>query len=69
MKVLWESVLCANHFKLDNLFIIVDRNNFQQTGENKSIMDLKNLKSKFKKVLGVKLLKLMVMILKKYINH
>ena len=35
------SVLCANHFKLDNLFIIVDRNNFQQTGENKSIMDLK----------------------------
>ena len=44
----WESVLCANHFKLDNLFIIVDRNNFQQTGENKSIMDLKNLKSKFK---------------------
>ena len=28
--------------------IIVDRNNFQQTGKNSSIMDLKNLKNKFK---------------------
>ena len=28
--------------------IIVDRNNFQQTGKNASIMDLKNLKNKFK---------------------
>ncbi len=44
----WESVLCASHFKLDNIIIIVDRNNFQQTGKNSKIMDLKNLKSKFK---------------------
>jgi transketolase len=44
----WESILCASHFKLDNLIIIVDKNNFQQTGKNNSIMDLKNLKSKFK---------------------
>ena len=28
--------------------IIVDRNNFQQTGKNQSIMDLRNLKNKFK---------------------
>ncbi len=45
---IWESILSANHFKLDNMIIIVDRNNFQQTGQNSSIMDLKNLKNKFK---------------------
>jgi transketolase len=45
---IWESVLSASHFKLDNMTIIVDRNNFQQTGKNSSIMDLKNLKNKFK---------------------
>ena len=41
---IWESILSANHFKLDNMVIVVDRNNFQQTGRNSSIMDLKNLK-------------------------
>ncbi len=45
---IWESILCASHFKLDNITIIVDKNNFQQTGKNSSIMDLKNLKNKFK---------------------
>lgn len=45
---IWESVLSASHFKLDNMIIIVDRNSFQQTGKNLSIMDLKNLKNKFK---------------------
>ena len=45
---IWESILSASHFKLDNITIIVDRNNFQQTGKNASIMDLKNLKNKFK---------------------
>jgi len=44
----WESVMAASHFKLDNIIIIVDRNNFQQTGKNSLIMDLKNLKEKFK---------------------
>jgi|TARA_B100001964_G_scaffold64336_1_gene73366 transketolase len=45
---IWESILCASHFKLDNIVIIVDKNNFQQTGKNSSIMDLKDLTSKFK---------------------
>ena len=45
---IWESILSANHFKLDNITIIVDRNNFQQTGKSSSIMDLKNLKNKIK---------------------
>jgi len=45
---IWESILCASQFRLNNLVIIIDKNNFQQTGDNKSIMDLKNLKSKLK---------------------
>mgnify|MGYP000854020253 FL=1 len=44
---IWETILSASHFKLDNLTIIVDRNKFQQTGKNSEIMNLKNLKSKF----------------------
>ena len=44
---IWETILSASHFKLDNMTIIVDRNNYQQTGKNSDIMDLKNLKSKF----------------------
>ena len=46
--LIWEAILSASHFKLDNLTIIVDRNNFQQTGKGSDIMDLKNLKNKFK---------------------
>ena len=45
---IWESVMSANHFKLDNLTIIVDRNKLQQTGKSDDIMFLGNLKSKFK---------------------
>lgn len=43
----WETILSASQFNLDNLTVIVDRNNYQQTGKNISIMDLKNLKDKF----------------------
>ena len=44
----WEAAMAASHYKLNNLIGIVDKNNFQQTGKNSSIMDLKNLKNKFK---------------------
>lgn len=44
----WEAVMSANHFKLDNLVIIVDRNKLQQTGKSDDIMNLQNLKNKFK---------------------
>ena len=44
----WESIMSASHFKLDNLVIIVDRNNFQQTGPNQEIMNLGNLVEKWK---------------------
>lgn len=44
----WEAILCACHFKLDNMVIIVDKNNLQQTGKSSDIMDLKGLTNKFK---------------------
>ncbi len=42
----WESIMSAPKFKLDNLNIIIDRNNFQQTGSNDQIMNLGNLRNK-----------------------
>jgi transketolase len=44
----WEAAMAAPNFKLNNLHVIIDRNNFQQTGSNKEIMDLGNLKDKWK---------------------
>lgn len=44
----WEAAMAASKFKLDNLFVILDKNNFQQTGSNKNIMDLGNLVDKWK---------------------
>ena len=43
----WEAAMSAPKFELDNLIAIVDKNNFQQTGSNQEIMDLKNLKEKW----------------------
>jgi len=40
--------MAAPKFELDNLNVIIDRNNFQQTGSNKEIMDLGNLSEKWK---------------------
>ena len=33
------------HFKLDNLVVTIDRNNFQQTGASKDIMNYNDLKN------------------------
>ena len=43
---IWEGIMSAPHFKLNNLTIIIDKNNLQQTGKNKEIMDLGDLKNK-----------------------
>tara|TARA_Y100000590_G_scaffold469797_1_gene659806 strand:+ start:6541 stop:7383 length:843 start_codon:yes stop_codon:yes gene_type:complete len=43
----WESAMAAPHFKLDNIFAIIDKNNFQQTGSNKNIMNVDSLKDKW----------------------
>jgi transketolase len=42
----WESFLSAPHLKLNNLTAIIDKNNLQQTGSNKDILNLGNLTSK-----------------------
>ena len=43
----WEASMAASHFKLNNLYAIIDNNNFQQTGSNKNIMDTQSLKNKW----------------------
>ena len=43
----WEAAMAAPNFKLDNLFVLIDKNNFQQTGSNKEIMSVENLKEKW----------------------
>jgi transketolase len=42
----WEAVMAAPHFKLDNLTAIIDRNRFQQTGAGSDIMDSGDLREK-----------------------
>ena len=43
----WEGALSAPNLQLNNLNVIVDNNGFQQTGSNKDIMNLLNLKKKW----------------------
>ena len=44
----WEAAMSAPNFKLDNLCVIIDKNNFQQTGTNKEIMNTESLSEKWK---------------------
>ena len=39
--------MAAPHFNLDNLNVIIDKNNFQQTGSNNEIMKTESLKNKW----------------------
>ena len=48
----WEAAMAAPNFKLNNLYAIIDNNNFQQTGSNKEIMNLESLKEKWKVLVG-----------------
>ena len=43
----WEAAMAATNFKLNNLYAIIDKNNFQQTGSNKEIMNTENLSVKW----------------------
>ena len=40
---IWESFMCANKFDLDNLFVFIDNNKYQQTGSNDDILINNNL--------------------------
>ena len=44
---IWEAAMAAPNYNLDNLYVIIDKNNFQQTGTNKEIMNVENLKDKW----------------------
>ena len=43
----WEAIMAASHFQLDNLTAIIDRNRWQQTGAGSDIMDIGDLREKF----------------------
>ena len=44
---IWESALAAPNLKLNNLVVILDKNNFQQTGSTENIMKSDNFKEKW----------------------
>ena len=44
---IWEAMLFASHFRLDNLFVIVDENRFQAMGSTDEVMALGSLLAKF----------------------
>lgn len=45
---IWEAVLFAAHFKLDNLVVIVDKNGFQAMGPTDDVIALGNIEEKFR---------------------
>jgi len=44
---LWEAIMCASHYRLDNLTAIVDRNDLQIDGPTEEVMRLEPLLSKW----------------------
>jgi len=45
--MVWEAVMAASHYKLDNLTCIVDRNNLQVNGLTEEIMKIEPLEYRF----------------------
>jgi transketolase len=43
----WEALMAASHYQLDNMVIILDYNKLQITGQNREVMNLEPLRSKF----------------------
>src|SRR6266571_4348500 len=44
---IWEALLFAAQFRLDNLFVIVDENRLQAMGSTREVMQLGDLQAKF----------------------
>ena len=44
---IWEALMFASHFKLDNLMVIVDANGYQAMGSTQEVMDMGNITAKF----------------------
>jgi transketolase len=45
---IWEAVMFATHFKLDNLVVIIDKNGFQAMGATDDVITLGNIEEKFR---------------------
>ena len=45
---IWEAAMAASHYKLDNLCVIVDKNNLQIDGRTDEVMNSAPLDEKFK---------------------
>jgi transketolase len=43
---IWEGIIFASHFQLDNFFVIVDENRFQAMGPTKEVMDMGDIRKK-----------------------
>jgi transketolase len=43
---IWEGIIFASHFKLDNFFLIVDENKFQAMGTTEDVMDMGDIRVK-----------------------
>ena len=43
----WEAFMAANHYKLDNLTVVIDNNGLQIDGSNDEVMSLGNLHGRF----------------------
>jgi transketolase len=43
----WEGVMAASQYQLNNLIAIIDKNGYQQTGTNKEIMCIGDIATKF----------------------
>ena len=44
----WEAAMAASHFKLDNLTVIIDKNNFQLGGSTSEILSVGDLAAKWR---------------------
>lgn len=44
---IWEAVMFASHFKLDNLLVIIDANGYQAMGSTQEVMNLGDITAKF----------------------
>lgn len=45
---IWEALMSASHYGLDNLIAIIDRNHLSYDGDTESVMALENLSDKFR---------------------
>ncbi len=45
--LVWEAAMAASHYKLDNLFVIIDNNGLQIDGKNQEVMNVDSIEKKF----------------------